>query len=202
VIEKNTYNKRRVVIVGAGSAGVALYKEIATNSDSPYTVSFFVDDDPYKINRQINGVSIKGPVSSIDRLLGVQKAYIDEIIIAIPSASNTKKKEIVDICNKTGIKVKILPGTLDIVMGEDRELLSRVRNVSIEDLLGRDQVMLDVAGVNFLIREKTVLVTGGGGSIGSELCRQIAAIGPKKLVILDITRFLTKAIRVDPTKND
>ncbi|MBR5480029.1 MAG: polysaccharide biosynthesis protein [Clostridia bacterium] len=187
VLSKTRKTKRRVVIVGAGGAGVALYKEISTNHDSPYSLAFFVDDDPYKINCRINGAEIKGPISSLPEIIGNQKAYIDEIIIAIPSISNTRKKEIVDICNKTDIHVKILPGTLDIIMGDgNKELLSRVRNVSIEDLLGRDQVMLDVAGVNFLIREKTILVTGGGGSIGSELCRQIASIGPERLVIVDI----------------
>ena len=184
---KNKSSRRSVVIVGAGSAGVALYKEMLVNDDSPYSVAFFVDDDHYKINCQINGVDIKGPISSIPELVEKQKGLIDEIIIAIPSAINARIKEIVDICNKTDLRVKILPCTLDVIMSDAGEkLLNRVRKVSIEDLLGRDQVMLDVAGVNFLIREKTILVTGGGGSIGSELCRQIASIGPKRLVILDI----------------
>ncbi len=186
IIDKGRTSKRRAVIVGAGSAGVALLKEMQNNIDSPYSVAFFVDDDPYKIDRKINGIDIKGPISSIQQFVESQKLYIDEIIIAIPSAPNTKRKEIVDMCSKTNVRVKILPGTLDLVLGDKRELLGRIRNVSIEDLLGRDQVMLDVAGVNFFIKEKTVLVTGGGGSIGSELCRQIASIGPEKLVILDI----------------
>ncbi len=185
VLHSKSKGKRRVIIVGAGRAGVAICDEIRSNSDSSYEIVCFFDDDTSKINRKINGVRVFGPISNISDALVGHNLLASEIIIALPAVNNERRREIVDICKKTKLKIKILPSTLNLV-ADNTGLVSRIRNINIEDLLGRDMVELDSRPVYDLIRGKTVLVTGGGGSIGSELCRQIAEIGPGKLVIVDI----------------
>lgn len=176
--------KRHIAIIGAGSAGVALFHEIVNNQESPYQVDCFFDDDPSKIHRKIKGVEIKGPISELPSIMKNSSAY--EIILAIPSLDTERRRQILDICNRTQSRVKILPSTLEMMLGPKRGLTSQIRNIKIDDLLGRSAVELDCKSVHDFIQGQVVLVTGGGGSIGSELCRQIASIGPKKLIVLDI----------------
>ena len=172
--------KRRVMIVGAGSAASILIKEIES-SQSYAEALCVVDDNPNKKGKFMHGVPILGNRNSIP--LGVEKYNITEIIIAMPSASPRDIKEIIEICNTTGRPVKILPS---VAKSMKTSLSKEVRDVSYEDLLGRDPIEVNQIGIHDFIKDKTVLVTGGGGSIGSELCRQIVANKPKKLIIFDI----------------
>ena len=172
--------KRRVMIVGAGSAASILIKEIES-SQSYAEALCVVDDNPNKKGKFMHGVPILGNRNSIPS--GVEKYNITEIIIAMPSASPIDIKEIIEICNTTGRPVKILPS---VAKSMKTSLSKEVRDVSYEDLLGRDPIEVNQIGIHDFIKDKTVLVTGGGGSIGSELCRQIVANKPKKLIIFDI----------------
>lgn len=172
--------KRRVMIVGAGSAASILIKEIES-SQSYAEALCVVDDNPNKKGKFMHGVPILGNRNSIPS--GVEKYNITEIIIAMPSASPRDIKEIIEICNTTGRPVKILPS---VAKSMKKSLSKEVRDVSYEDLLGRDPIEVNQIGIHDFIKDKTVLVTGGGGSIGSELCRQIVANKPKKLIIFDI----------------
>lgn len=176
----NTY--KRIMVVGAGDAGAMVVKELKNNYKYHGKPVALIDDDVTKYGQIINGVSVVGQRYEIFEI--VKKKNIDEIIIAIPSASRADLKEIMDECNRTECKVKCLP-TLDKLM--DRKVkLSDIRDVKIEDLLGREEISLNMDGISHYIANKTVLVTGGGGSIGSELCRQIAQFSPRELVIIDI----------------
>jgi FlaA1/EpsC-like NDP-sugar epimerase len=141
-----------------------------------------VDDDPNKQNRSIVGVKIAGGHESIRQL--VRRYRVDEIIIAIPSANRKAIQKIVNECNKTRCKMKILPGISDLI--NEKVSISKLRDVDIEDLLGRDPVQVNLKEISGYLEGKIVLVTGGGGSIGSELCRQIARFKPRKLIALDI----------------
>ncbi len=174
-----------IVIIGAGEAGVKLYEEIESNPNNCYKVLFFVDDSVQKIGKRIHGIEVKGPIMELERLLvGVS---IKEIVMAIPSMEASKRKEVLKLCAGLPYRVQILPNTLAILQGaEDEHLLKNVRDIDIEELLGREPISLINEEINQFLAGKTVMVTGGGGSIGSELCRQIAKAPIKKLVILDI----------------
>ena len=172
----------RIMIVGAGEAGVTLLREIR---QSPYIrgkAVCFVDDSQYKIGKTLNGVAIYGGREQIPAL--VRRFAVDSIYIAMPSAPAAERKKIIEIVRKTGVELKILPGIYQLANGEVS--ISKLRDVQIEDLLGREPICTNLDEVMGYIRDKVVLVTGGGGSIGSELCRQIAGHGPKKLLIFDI----------------
>ena len=171
-----------IMIVGAGQATVAMLQEISRNNPNNYMVKCIVDDDKIKIGRTINSVPI---VSSTDKIpTMVNKLDIDEIIISIPSLDKENKKRILDICSNTKCKLKILPEVYSLLT--DKNILDKIREVQVEDLLGREPISLDCTLTKEYIQGKTVLVTGGGGSIGSELCRQISSYDPKKIIILDI----------------
>lgn len=174
--------RKRIMVVGAGDAGASIIKEIQASEDREQNVVVVIDDDPQKLRRKIHGVSISGAVNDINEL--ALKYRVDEIIIAIPSADRAAIQKIVQECSKTKCKVKILPGLSDLI--NEKVSVSKLREVDILDLLGRDTVVLDIEGVSNYLENKVVLVTGGGGSIGSELCRQIAKYRPQKLVALDI----------------
>lgn len=172
-----------VAIVGAGSAGVQLLDELRNNPDSPYLVRCFFDDAPEKIGRNIHGVSVVSGMKDMDTRLEAMK--IQEVIVAIPSLSEGRRQEILKALSAMGrVKVSLLPSTLDYI--SHKPLRSQMREIRIEDLLGREPVKLDQRPVDVFLWNKTVLVTGGGGSIGSELCRQIAKHHPRQLVVLDI----------------
>lgn len=175
--------KRPVALVGAGAAGVQMLEEIQNNPDSPYSVQCFFDDDPGKIGRRIHGVVVKAPVSQMRECLRAMS--IENVIVAIPSLSEKRRQEILaELSGMNHIRVSVLPGTLDLLEG--RTIRSQLREVQIEDLLGRSPVQLDPTPVDAYLSGKVVLITGGGGSIGSELCRQVAKRHPKRLVIVDI----------------
>lgn len=172
----------RVMIVGAGEAGMILSKEMQSSAKIKKKVVCFIDDNLNKKGRFLQGVEILGDRTVIPKM--VEKYRVDEIYIAMPSVPKIKQKEILNICYKTGCKVKTLPGIYQLVNGEVS--VSRLKEVEIEDLLGRDTIDVNMDEIKQSIEGKTVLVTGGGGSIGSELCRQIADYNPKELIILDI----------------
>ena len=178
-VDKNSSN---IMIIGAGSCGKDVIHEIVMSKHVNAKVCCAIDDNPIKIGREIDGVPIVG--SRDDIPIVAQKYKIDEIIFAIPDAKGIDRKQILDICSSTGCKVRIIPGIYQMIDGT--VTVSALRNVQIEDLLGRDTVKANVDSIRKYITGKTVMVTGGGGSIGSELCRQIAMAKPKLLIIFDI----------------
>ena len=175
-------NGQRTMLIGAGQAGALVLREFKNSRYSQNRVVCIIDDDPAKIGRQMMGVPIVGGRDVIEA--AVDQYNVAEIILAIPSVSTKAKKEIWEICNRTGCKFKQMPGIYQLAIGEDS--IQAIRDIDIEDLLERDVVKVDMGGLSDLIRGKTVMVTGGGGSIGSELCRQLAAYDPAELVIFDI----------------
>lgn len=174
-------NRKRIMIIGGGDAGAMIIKEISTHSELKSKAVVIIDDDRDKIGRKINGVPIIGGRDKI--VEGVEKKGIDEIIIAIPSASHKVIKEIVNICSDTDCKVKILPSVSQLIDGS--VVMQKVRDVDIDDLLGREPVRLDMEEISSYLKGRRVLVTGAGGSIGSELCRQVASFKPEQLIMLD-----------------
>lgn len=180
--ESNSGKMSKLLIVGAGDAGALLIREIKKHKELKYKIIGLIDDENSKIGKSINGVKVIGTREDI---VSIGNKYdVDEIILAIPSAALQTQKEILNICKKTKCKLKTVPGIYEIIDGKVN--ISKIRNVDIEDLLGREPVKLDVNNISKYIKDKVVLVTGGGGSIGSELCRQIVKFNPKELIILDI----------------
>lgn len=179
---KNSSDQKRVLIVGAGSAGTMIINEMLARREMKYNPVILVDDSQYKKGKRISGVKVVGNRYDIPDL--VKEYEIDVIIIAIPTLETEEKKEIINICKKTTCKLQIIPGIYEIIKGE--ATISRIKDVDVEDLLGRDPITLDNEGIKTYISNKVILVTGGGGSIGSELCRQIALYSPKELIIFDI----------------
>ena len=173
--------KNNIMIVGAGEAGILVLDEYRKHPNLGQVTSF-IDDDDEKKGQYIKGIEVDGSISQIPSI--VKKKNIDEIILAIPSLDDEDRKYILDTCTKTNKKVKVLPGIYEIIDGKFD--VSKIRDVEIEDLLGRDSIKLDQSSLSGMIKDRTIMVTGGGGSIGSELSRQIAKYQPKKLVILDI----------------
>lgn len=174
--------KKKLLIIGAGDASALLIKEIKRHKSFNYSIVGLIDDDASKQGKLINGIEVIG---GRDRIIDVcEEKAVEEIILAIPSAELETKREIINICRDTKSKLKTLPGIYEIIDGEVS--ISKLRDVNIEDLLGREEVTLNSENINKYIKDKTILVTGGGGSIGSELCRQISKFKPAKLVILDI----------------
>jgi FlaA1/EpsC-like NDP-sugar epimerase len=171
-----------VLIVGAGSAGSMVIKEIIESPQLNKNIVGVIDDDNNKLNRSIHGVPILGRREDIIRI--ANEYNVNEIIIALPSAPKKEIKNIIEICKETQAKLRILPGVYELIDG--KITISKLRDVEIEDLLGREPVKIDLTEIGGYLNNQTVLVTGGGGSIGSELCRQIATFNPKKLIILDM----------------
>lgn len=173
---------KNVMVIGAGEAGKVIIKEIVDSKLLTMKICCVVDDDRNKAGRYIDGVPIVGNRSTI--LKNVEKYHIDMIILAIPSAPLEEKKDILDICKMSGCELKTLPGVYQLIDGELN--VSKLRNVEITDLLGREPIKVNLDEIMGYVKGKVVMVTGGGGSIGSELCRQIAAYEPKQLIIFDI----------------
>ncbi len=172
----------RVMVVGAGWAGASMIRELNARGFREGLPVVAVDDDPAKANTRIMGIPVLKGVENIPRY--VEKYQINEIVIAIPSASLAQRKQILDICTQTSCKLKLVP-TLRDVTGKT-EKIGETRDVNIADLLCREEVRLDMGAISAYLKDRVVLVTGGGGSIGSELCRQIARFEPRRLVIFDI----------------
>jgi len=182
---KSSEDYTNVMIIGAGEATVAILNEVKSNNPKNYKIKCIIDDDQSKVGRTINSINIVGNTNYI--LDACRKYNIQEIIFSIPSIDKENKKRILDICAKTKCKLKIIPEVYSLLSNDmQTEILNKIRDVQVEDLLGRDSINLDCTMTKTYINNKTVLVTGGGGSIGSELCRQIASYEPKKLIILDI----------------
>lgn len=175
--------KKNLLIIGAGSAARIIINDIGKNSDSPYKIVGLIDDNVTKIGCIISGYQVLGNRNSIPKIAKMNA--VDEIVIAMPSALEEEKKAIIEICKSTNCTTKIVPTIykfIDVKSG----VLAKVRNVQIEDLLARDEIMLDNDMISSDVKGKTIVVTGGGGSIGSELCRQLAKLDPAKLIIIDI----------------
>ena len=178
----NRNNSKAVMIIGAGEAANIIIKDIITSNFSTMSIKCIIDDDTNKWGRYIQGIRVVG---GRDKIVECADLYdIDEIIVAIPSVSRQELKKILDICKNTNCKLRSLPGMYQLVNGEVN--VSRLRDVEVEDLLGRDPISVDIDSIAGYVKGKTVMVTGGGGSIGSELCRQIAGHNPKRLIIVDI----------------
>jgi FlaA1/EpsC-like NDP-sugar epimerase len=173
--------KKRVLVYGAGEAGAIIIKEMKSHHEMKSTPIAIVDDDDGLTGRKINGVPILGTRSDIVTV--IDQRNIEEVIIAIPSMKRKEISEIYSICGDLGVKVKILPSVSQLI--DDSVSIKEIRDVSIEDLLGRDPVELDNTKISEYVHGRVVLVTGAGGSIGSELSRQIASYAPDKLVLLD-----------------
>ena len=174
--------KRRVMIVGAGDAGVSIASEMQTSEVLNMMPVCFIDDDYRKINSYVNGIKVVGNRDDIPEQAA--KNHIDSIIVAIPSADKREVKTILNICKDTKCEIKFLPGTKSLL--DEKNLLQNVKSVEITDLLGREQIEVNMDEIMGYIENKVIMVTGGGGSIGSELCRQIALHSPKQLIIFDI----------------
>jgi len=171
-----------ILIVGAGDAGALLVKEIKRHSELNYYIVGLIDDDEAKKGKIINDIRVLG---GRDKIISICKEKsVEEIIITIPSADFRTKTQILNICKQTKCKLKIIPGIYEIV--DEKVNINELRDVNIEDLLGREPVILMNEDIDKYIKDKTILVTGGGGSIGSELCRQIVKFNPQKLIVLDI----------------
>ena len=172
---------QRTLIIGAGSAGAMVLNELGRTKEFGYQIVGFVDDSSDKIGTEINGVKVYGPISSVNHL--VKSLRIKQVIIAVPSAGTSRIKEITNLIDYKGINVQILPDKTRLLQSD---IVSNIRKVEIADLLGRKALdVIDKNTANFY-KDKVVLVTGGGGSIGSELCRQVAKMNPKQIIILDI----------------
>ncbi|MDR1571530.1 MAG: polysaccharide biosynthesis protein [Clostridiales Family XIII bacterium] len=175
-------NVSKVMLVGAGDAGASIIKEINSHPENGKKVVVAMDDDPAKKGRRIIGVKIAGGRREIRA--AARRFGVDEIIIAIPSAAKKEIQAIVGECNRTRCKMRILPGLIDLI--NEKVSISKLRDVDIEDLLGRDPVQVNLREISGYIEGRIVMVTGGGGSIGSELCRQIAGFRPRRIVAVDI----------------
>lgn len=181
-LRNNHKKEKRIMIVGAGYSGAVILKELQSSNLAEGQVICFVDDNRNKIGKYLNGIMIEGDRNCIPDL--VKKHHIDEIYIAMPSASAGVKKKILEICRETDCRLKILPGIYQLLNGDVS--ISKLRDVQIEDLLGREPINIKLDEIMNYVCDQVVLVTGGGGSIGSELCRQIASHSPKQLVVFDI----------------
>lgn len=182
-VRKSLNVKISVAIIGAGSAGVRLMEEIQFNSESNYKLYCFFDDNIEKTNKKIRGIKVLGPINKFPDLIKITP--VSEVIIAIPSLTYKRKSEILKIVSTSNLRVKILPDFLSILQEGENNLLASARDFNVDDLLGRESVSFDQKEIDMFLNHKVIMVTGGGGSIGSELCRQIAKSKPSKLIIID-----------------
>ena len=182
-MEKRPYEKvKRVMIIGAGAAGQMILRDLKVSNKTTDKVICIIDDNSNKWGRYIQGVQVVGGRDDI--LVAVEHYQIDSIYFAIPTASAEDRRDILNICKEAGCELKTLPGLYQIINGEVS--LKHMKDVAIEDLLGRDSIKVDMTEIFDFLSGKTILVTGGGGSIGSEICRQIARHNPKQLIIFDV----------------
>jgi FlaA1/EpsC-like NDP-sugar epimerase len=182
---RNPTSAKRVLIVGAGSAGEQLYREIRKNAGLPYNILGFIDDDNFKQNKILHGVKILGNTEQLPEI--IENYQINKIFIAMPSARGDKVEKVVNSCSGLKIDIKILPKMSDIINGHFE--VSQLRNVNIEDILGRKEIFLNQNSIKSIIQDKTVFISGAGGSIGSELVIQILKFNPKYVYLFDISEI-------------
>ena len=182
-IKMNINKKIPMAIIGAGSVGVRLMEEIQYNTNSNNEIYCFFDDNTEKIGKKIRGIKVLGPIDRFNDL--IKNTPISEVIIAIPNLSDIRKNEILKIVSKSNLRVKVLPDLLSILRNSNNDLLDSASDFNVDDLLGRDLVSFDKKEIDKFFNSKVIMVTGGGGSIGSELCRQIAQSKPAQLIIID-----------------
>lgn len=179
----NVNKVKSIVIVGAGSAGVRIMEEMKYHPGSEFQITCFVDDSKDKIGKKLRGIPILGPIENFRDI--VKDLPVNEVLLAIPSLEEERKENILKILSETNIPVKVVPDLLSILHAEEPSLLSLARSISIDDLLGRETISFDRKEIDQFLQDKVVMVTGGGGSIGSELCRQIIKSNPSLLIIVD-----------------
>ena len=181
VLKKTSPNKHRkkLILIGAGRTGEKILREIKNTNDSPYEVVGFVDDDPQIQGSTIHGVKVLGTVSELSGLL----LSFDELLITAPSATGDQLRDIIMACKKTTRKYKTVPNILDLI--DDNVSFKMIRSLSYSDLLGREEIKLDINSIENIIKGKRVLITGAGGSIGSELVRQCLVFNPSEIICID-----------------
>ena len=177
-----TAGLKRFIIIGAGDAGEALLRETMRMKVQQYEMVGFVDDDPHKQGMSIHGINVLGNVEQLPRIC--KKNNIEEIAIALPGATRQELRRVVQICQGTKIRFRTVPSITDIATGKLK--VSQIRDVDINDLLGRDQIELELDKIESFLKDKVILVTGAGGSIGSEMCRQVCQFGPKMLLLVEL----------------
>lgn len=187
---------KRALIVGAGAAGELLARDLLADFNSGFVPVAFVDDARNKFNREIRGIRVVGAIKDIPRL--IEAWEIEFVLIAIPSATDVEMRRIVEYCELSNVPFKTLPSVRELLRGPVSK--NSLRDVKIEDILGREPINLDWEGIQHNLQDKTVLVTGGGGSIGSELCKQIAGVKPGKLIVLDHSEYNLYKIDTDLTQ--
>ncbi len=176
---------KKALIVGAGAAGEMLARDLQSDPNSGFVAVAFVDDDPRKRKRNIRGLRVVGDISAIPRF--VERLELDVVLIAIPSANDKQMQRIVELCETCNVAFQTLPSVKELL--SNTVTRGNLRNVSIEDILGREPIQLDWEKIKANLQGKKILVTGGGGSIGSELCKQLARVNPGKLIIFDQSEF-------------
>jgi FlaA1/EpsC-like NDP-sugar epimerase len=178
---KPVARKKKLLLIGAGDAAEKVLRELRGNTDSPYLPVGLVDDRQEKFGLKIHGVPVLGDTAELDE--HILRTGAEEVLIAIATARREEMNRFVEICRQAGIPFKVIPGLSEIIDG--KVSIKKIRDISIKDLLGREEVVLDQSKIGDYLKDKTILVTGGGGSIGSELCRQIIRFAPAQLVIFD-----------------
>lgn len=182
---RRSSRKKKALLVGAGRTGATLVREIAGRPDSELEIWGFVDDDPRWKGGRVSGFKVLGGTDDLERF--VEEIGIEEVVITLDSASGKEIRRIVDLCSELGVKTQILPSLDELALG--KVSINRLRDVQIDDLLGRDPVELETANLSGLLKDKTVLVTGAGGSIGSELVRQIVKYSPERLLLVERSEY-------------
>jgi FlaA1/EpsC-like NDP-sugar epimerase len=177
---KRRKEKNRVLLCGAGEAGRMIAREILNNPRSQYVCVGFLDDDPDKQGWELEGAPVLGPL--IDLPQYVEEYQVDEVLLTIPSASGATIRHLAQLCDRADVPYRVLPSMFDVIHGDAK--LTQVRDVRVEDLLRREPIRLDMGAIRHYVTDETVLVTGAGGSIGAELCRQLITFNPAKLVLL------------------
>ena len=197
ILQRGNPDNSNLLIIGAGTSGETLFREIKNNPKLKYKVVGFIDDHPSKLGKKIHGIPVLGTIDDLDRI--AREVAADEILIAVPSATSAQIRRMVAACKQTGLAFKILPGYGELIDG--RVTVNAIREVSFRDLLGREPVDLDQELIGAYIENNRVLVTGAAGSIGSELCRQICRFRPKQLVMFERAESPLYDLHIELTKN-